>query len=203
MRSDRGCRRTNHWLALEALMAGLAYSAGLCWASVCLVASFRPGNLSAPYWRGLPGLRSDTCGIGAFFALAVCLGTSEYLRLRRRRDLEAPPGWDSLRGTTTPLALAASETVATLATGLAVYLSVNAVTHPATLGVRATHLAPWPTEGTLRVSALFLCACSVTLLRYLTASRDFGFGGRSATSGRRPGGSASSLTSSRGMRPGG
>jgi hypothetical protein len=63
--------------------------------------------------------------------------------------------------------MATSETVAILATGLTIYLSVNAVTHPATLGIRATHLAGWPTEGTLRVSALLFCACSVMVLRYL------------------------------------
>ena len=76
-------------LALEASAAGLAYAAGLCWASVCLLASFRPDDLSTPYWRGVPGLRSDTCGILAFLAVAVCLATSEYLRLGRRRDAAA------------------------------------------------------------------------------------------------------------------
>jgi hypothetical protein len=167
MRSVPSRLRTSRWLLVEALTAGLAYSAGLCWASVCLVASLRPGDLSAPYWRTVPSLRTDTCGIVAFFALAVCLGTSEYLRLRRRRDIEATSGWESLRGTTTLLAMATSETVAILATGLTIYLSVNAVTHPATLGIRATHLAGWPTEGTLRVSALLFCACSVMVLRYL------------------------------------
>jgi hypothetical protein len=59
--------------------------------------------------------------------------------------------------------------VALLATGLVVYLSVNAVTHPATLGVHATHLATWPTEGTLRVAALLSCTCSAAALRYLVA----------------------------------
>ena len=39
-----------HWLAIEALTFGLAYGAGLCWASVCLLASFRPagGSFGAP-----------------------------------------------------------------------------------------------------------------------------------------------------------
>jgi hypothetical protein len=166
-------------LALEALAAGLAYGAGLCWASVCLVASFRPGNLSAPYWRGGPGLRTDSTGIMAFSVLAVCFAASEYLRLSRRRGGAAGParevaggevaGGEVAGGTARLLALAISETVALLATGLVVYLSVNAVTHPATLQVHATHLAPWPTEGTLRVVALFLCACSVAVLRCLWA----------------------------------
>jgi hypothetical protein len=153
--------------ALEALTAGVAYSAGLCGASVCLVASFRPRGLSLPYWRDVPGLRTDTCGIASFFALAVCFGISEYLRLCRRQDRQARPRRASSRGRTTLLAMAVSETVALLASALVVYLSLNAVTHPATLGMRATHLAGWPTEGTLRVSALFLCACAVAVLRYL------------------------------------
>jgi hypothetical protein len=173
--------------AAEALAAGLAYGGGLCWASVCLVASFRPGNLSAPYWRSVPGLRTDTSGILAFFVLAVCFAASEFLRLDRRRagavkpdrevTAEAQPG-----GTARLLALAISETVALLATGLVVYLSVNAVTHPATLEIHATHLVAWPTEGTLRVVALFLCACSVAMLRYLWAVAPAGRGVREVCS---------------------
>jgi TRAP-type C4-dicarboxylate transport system permease small subunit len=65
---------------------------------------------------------------------------------------------------------AVSETTVVLSTGLVLYLSVNAVTHPATLGLQATHFAPWPTERALRVTALLLCICSVTILRYLLAT---------------------------------
>jgi hypothetical protein len=159
----------SRWLAVEASAAGLAYGAGLCWASVCLVASFRPDALSAPYWRGVPGLRTDTSGIVAFFVVAVGFTASEYLRLLRRRDTAVKPGPGLTARTTELLALAILETVALLATGLVVYLSVNAVTHPATLGIHATHLATWPTEGTLRVAALLLCASSAAALRYLVA----------------------------------
>jgi hypothetical protein len=63
--------------------------------------------------------------------------------------------------------LAVAETVAVLATGLFVYLSVNALIHPATLKLQITHLLPWPAEGTVRVEALLLCACSVAVWRYL------------------------------------
>ena len=52
-----------------------------------------------------------------------------------------------------------------LATGLVVYLSVNTVSHPASLNLQATHLAPWPTEGTLRVIALVLCVFSASQVR--------------------------------------
>jgi hypothetical protein len=44
-----------------------------------------------------------------------------------------------------------------------------AVTHPWTLGIHATHLAAWPTEGTLRVAALLLCVGSAAMLRGLWA----------------------------------
>ena len=59
----------------------------------------------------------------------------------------------------------------TCAAGLVVYLSVNAVTHPATLRLQATHLLSWPAEGTLRVVALLLAAVYVAVLRYLWPAR--------------------------------
>lgn len=166
-------------VALEALGTGLAYGAALCWASVCLLGSFRPDDLSAPYWSGMACLRSDTTGIIAFFVVAVCLCTSEFLRLRRRRVLNAMPSPRASDRGLKVLILAVSETVAILATGLVIYLSVNAVTHPVTLGIHATHLVSWPTEGTLWVFALLLCICSVTALRYLLA-------GRTGVRGNRP-----------------
>jgi hypothetical protein len=158
-------------LAVEAAAAGLAFGALLFWASTCLVASFRPQDLADPYWRGIPGLRTDTSGFAAFIVAAVCLLTSEYLRLRRRWHAAASgaaaPSATAVPGGVALLAMAASETVAVLATGLFGYLSVNAVTHPATLQIQATHLLPWPTEGTLRVVALLLCIGSFGMFRYL------------------------------------
>lgn len=159
--------------ATEASAAGLAYSAGLCWASVCLAASFRPGDLSAPYWNGVPGLRTDTCGVVAFFMFGICLVVSKYLRLRERWAGRAASGERRAREAARGFAIATSETVAILATGLVIYLSVNAVTHPATLEMHATHLFSWPTEGTLRVAALLLCAASIALHRYVVARRKF------------------------------
>lgn len=58
-----------------------------------------------------------------------------------------------------------------MSTGLVAYISVNAVTHPFTLHLQATHFAPWPTEGTLRVIALAACAASVGLTHYLHGGR--------------------------------
>lgn len=157
------------WLAVEAAAAGLAFGSLLEWASTALVGSFRPLDLADPYWRGVPWLRTDTSGFAAFLVAAVCLLTSEYLRLRRRRSAASagavPP--PTAPGGAVLLAMAAAETVAVLATGLFGYLSVNAVTHPATQQIQATHLLSWPTEGTLRVAALLLCIVSFGMVRYL------------------------------------
>lgn len=165
------------WLAVEAAAAGLAFGSLLEWASTALVGSFRPLDLADPYWRGVPWLRTDTSGFAAFLVAAVCLLTSEYLRLRRRRSAasagttpraaspEAVP--PTAPGGAVLLAMAAAETVAVLATGLFGYLSVNTVTHPATQQIQATHLLSWPTEGTLRVAALLLCIVSFGMVRYL------------------------------------
>ena len=68
---------------------------------------------------------------------------------------------------------AVAETAAVLATGLVIYLSLNAVTHPFTLRLQLTHLWPWPSEGTVRVIGLGICLVAVATSRYLraTASR--------------------------------
>ena len=151
-------------LAVEALTAGLAFAALLGWASTALVGSFRGQDLPGRYWQPIP-VRTDTSGFIAFVVAAICLAASEYLRLRRRR--EAAPGGPP--GPAATLALAVAETVAVLATGLFVYLSFNAITHPGSLVLHITHLLPWPAEGTVRVEALLLCACSAALWRYLRA----------------------------------
>jgi hypothetical protein len=162
--------RQSRWLAVEAMTFGLAYGAALWWIGVCMLGSFRPAELGTPYWSGIPGLRSDTSGVLAFFAVAFFLTYSEFLRLRRRHTRTTTPGTTPFSGLTSTAVLAASETVAVLATGLVIYLSVNAVTHPETLNRQATHLMSWPTEGTLRVIALLLCICSASMLRFLRSS---------------------------------
>ena len=137
-----GCRQL-----LESVTAGLAYSAGLCWASVCLFASFRPDSLGAPYWSAIPNLRTDTCGIAAFFVVAICLSGCEYLRLYRGRSGAVAPSRAAIIGIASLAVRAVAKTVGVLATGLVVYLSVNSVTHPVTLNMPATHLVTWPMKG--------------------------------------------------------
>jgi hypothetical protein len=65
---------------------------------------------------------------------------------------------------------AMAETAAVLFTGVVIYLSFNAVTHPVTLGLQLTHLLPGPSEGTTRVLALAICLVAVATSRYLRAS---------------------------------
>jgi hypothetical protein len=164
-------------LAIEAITAGLAFGSVLWWASTCLVGSFRPQGMAYPYWPNMPDLRTDTAGFIAFIISAICLTASEYLRLHRCQSVElssrkvAPARQiaEIANVSMRSLIKAACEAIAVLATGLVSYLSVNAVTHPATLLMRATHLLSWPTEGTLRVIALILCVGSVSVLRFLRA----------------------------------
>jgi hypothetical protein len=160
----------NHVLT-EAIAAGLALGSLLWWGSACLVGSFRPQDLAAPYWSGIPHLRTDTSAFAAFIVGGVCLTTSEYMRLRRVRGTtpqrgRTVPGMSGVRAITQ----SSCKTTLILATVLVIYLSVNAVTHPVTLTIRVTHLFPWPTEGTLRMIALALCAVSAGVLRVLAAT---------------------------------
>jgi uncharacterized membrane protein len=164
---DSAARSDRKECVIEAVATGLAYGAGLSCAGALLVASFRPYYLALPYWSRLSWLRTDTCGAASFVVVAVTLVVSEYFRLRRN-------GGGRRRRTSgvrsrAYLARAVAEVVALLSTGLVVYLSVNAVTHPATLLIGATHFASWPTEGTLRVIALLVCVLSVGWLRFMTA----------------------------------
>jgi hypothetical protein len=154
-----------------AIVAGLAYGSGLVWAGACAVGSFRMEYLASPYWPAIPGLRTDTCGAAAFVVAAVSLAVSRYLRLDRKTADELRERVTS-RGGSSPYrtGVAVAETVAVMSTGLVAYLSANAVTHPITLHIQATHFASWPTEGTLRAMALATCAASVGMRRYLQAA---------------------------------
>lgn len=91
---------------------------------------------------------------------------SQYLQLSRRDGAPAqptarPPGVLAVR--------AVAETAA-LSTGVVVYLSLNALTHPFTLRLQLTHLWPWPSEGTVRVIGLGICLVAVATSRYLRAA---------------------------------
>ena len=150
--------------ALESVSTGLAYASGLCWASTCLTAAFHPYLLADPFWDGLPSLRTDTLGIVAFAVACVTLPVSEFLRLRRPAAV-LPVDAPAIRSA----AVALARSTSWLAAAMVAYLTLNAVTHPETLALQATHLAPWPTEALLRVMALVACAVAAAVQRHLSA----------------------------------
>jgi hypothetical protein len=151
---------------LEGALTGLAYAGALVAVSVFLVGSFKPGDLSSPYWQRIGRLRTDTFGFVCFFMATVAFAWSEFLRLSRvARPRSEPVAPDP--GSLALLALATARAVAVAGSVLIAYLSVNAVTHPGTLGLSATHLLSWPTESTLRAVALFFTACAVAVARTL------------------------------------
>jgi hypothetical protein len=172
--------RKNRRLAVEAFTLGLAYAAGLCLISVCLLASFRPNHMAVPYWSDVPGLRSDTAGILSFLAVAVFLPTSEFLRLRRESPGVTAAHYPLGKDVANTAMLAIAETAVILSTVVTIYLSANDVTHPITMSMASTHLTPWPTEGTLRVIALFICVVSVSMVRFLRVRQKLTQGSRVA-----------------------
>jgi hypothetical protein len=170
-------------LAVESAAFGLGYTAVLIWAGSALVGSFSfSGGDANPYWPAIPHLRTDTAGVIAFTVAIVSLTVSKYLQLRRRGTGSAEPApAESAPVEPAPAALAArpagvhavqavAETAVILSTGLVIYLSLNAVTHPVTLTMQLTHLAPGPSEGTVRVIALGICLVAVAVRRYLRAT---------------------------------
>src|SRR5262249_40074684 len=136
-------------LIVESVALGLGYACVLIWGGSALVAAFS-SNESYPYWPGIP-LRTDTSGVLAFAVSAVSLTVSRYLELRRRERRAGTPAVQAVRPAGVLAVQAVAEAAVVCATGLVIYLSLNAVVHPWTLQLQLTHLWPWPSEGTVRV----------------------------------------------------
>jgi hypothetical protein len=154
---------------VESVALGLGYAALLIWGGSALVAAFSPYE-SYPYWPAIPHLRTDTSGVLAFLVSLVCLTVSKYLELRRRAvrgDVQVKP---AVRPAGVLAVQAVAEAAVVCATGLVVYLSLNAVVHPWTLRLQLTHLLPWPSEGTVRVIGLAVCLAAVATRHYLRAA---------------------------------
>jgi hypothetical protein len=162
----RNRSQNNRKLVVESAAFGLGYTAVLIWSGSVLVASFG-ASLATPYWPAIPHLRTDTTGVIAFGVAIVALVVSRYLQLRRR---SCPPARPAARPAGVTLVQAMAETAAVLATGMVIYLSLNAFTHPITLRLQLTHLWPWPSEGTVRVIGLAICLVAVATTRYLRAT---------------------------------
>jgi hypothetical protein len=138
----------------------------LVWIGSALVAAFST-NVGFPYWPLIPRLRTDTMGFLAFGVSAVSLTISRYLELRRRADRGDTPARPAARPAGTLAVQAVADIAVLCATGMVIYLSLNAVTHPDTLNQQLTHLAPRPSEGTVRVLGLIICLAGVATRRYL------------------------------------
>jgi hypothetical protein len=156
-------------LVVESVALGLGYTMMLIFGGSALVAAFSPYE-SYPYWPAIPHLRTDTSGVLAFAVALVSLTVSKYLELRRRGDRGDRPVKPATRPAGVHAVQAVAEAAVVCATGLVVYLSLNAVVHPWTLPVHLTHLAPWPSEGTVRVIGLTVCWAAVAARHYLRAT---------------------------------
>lgn len=154
---------------VESVARGLGYAAVLVFGGAALVAAFS-NNEASPYWALVPRLRTDTSGVLAFAVALVSLAVSRYLELRRRGDRGDTPVRPASRSARVHAVQAVAESALVLATGLVIYLSLNAVTHPWTLEFQLTHLASRPSEGTVRVFGLFVCLAAVATRHYLRAT---------------------------------
>lgn len=167
MNRVRTRRPGNRKLIVESVALGLGYAAVLIWVGSAFVGSFGDFDDAYPYWPAIPHLRTDTAGALAFAVAIVTLVLSRYLQLRRggrgpAQPASRPAGVHALQSVT--------DTGLLLGTGLVLYLSVNAAMHPWTLPVQLSHLAPWPSEGTVRVIALAFCLAGAAVRRYLRAT---------------------------------
>ena len=149
---------------IEGAATGLAYASALAALSAFAVASFRPNNLSMPYWASIGWLRTDTFGFICFVVGTLSFIQAEFLRLTRVIRDTSPVAQPDPRPVSI-VVVAMARAIVAASSVLVVYLSVNAVTHPNTLLLPATHRLSWPTEGTLRVAALIVSAFSVAVAR--------------------------------------
>lgn len=156
-------------LVVESVALGLGFTTLLIFGGSALVAAFSPYE-ATPYWPDIPHLRTDTSGVLAFAVALVSLTVSKYLELRRRARRGDGPVRPVARPAGVLAVQAVAEATAVCATGLVIYLSLNAMVHPWTLPIRLTHLAPGPSEGTTRVIGLAVCLAAVATRHYLRAS---------------------------------
>jgi hypothetical protein len=154
-------------LIVESVALGVGYAAALIWVGSAFVGSFGDFDDAYPYWPAIPHLRTDTAGAVAFAIAIVTLVLSRYLQLRRGGKAPAEP---AARPAGVHALQSVTDTGLVLGTGLVLYLSVNAAMHPWTLPLQLSHLAPYPSEGTVRVIALAFCLVGAAVRRYLRAA---------------------------------
>jgi hypothetical protein len=153
------------WWVVEGALTGLATGSALVAAGALAVGSLRPSELPTPYWVRLGWLRTDTLGVVCFVIATLAFTASESLRLSRTATRPTSAPADASSGPTHVLTLAAARALTAAAAVLVVYLSVNAVTHPRSLDLPATHFGSWPTESTLRVAACVVVTIAAGIAR--------------------------------------
>jgi hypothetical protein len=140
-----------------------------------------------PYWPAIPHLRTDTSGFLAFAVALVSLAVSRYLELRRRGDRGDAQVKPVSRSAGVHAVQAVADAAVVCGTGVVIYLSLNAITHPWSLPLQLSHLAPWPSEGTARVTALAVCVVAVATRHYLRATATRPAGAAPAAENPHPG----------------
>jgi hypothetical protein len=128
------------------------------WIYVAAYAATRPQDLSQAISVVLP-LRRDTFGclcfaVSAIAAVGLQIGTGRLLTPRPR----GTSAIDAVLRTVTGYALL-----------VWIYLCVNSLTHPDTIGIRLTHFAAEPTEGETAVACYAASAVAFTALRLRAA----------------------------------
>jgi hypothetical protein len=132
----------------------------LGWLYVAACAAVRPDEMSSAITVLVP-MRRDTFGVVCF---AVSAGCAAWLQVGTGRLFVAG-------GRGTSAVDAVLRTVAGYALLVWIYLCVNSLTHPYTLGMRLTHFAAEPTEGATAVVCFLMAIAAFLTLRLRGAAR--------------------------------
>jgi hypothetical protein len=125
------------------------------WSYVAVLAVFRPDDLPRPLTHWAAGPRTDTFGAACFAVSFLAYVAGAVVRERR---LSRPSEADEPEGGQPALARALIRAGGVYGAVAWAYIAMNAVSHPRTLSMRLTHLAPWPTEGDFGVTCFVVSA---------------------------------------------
>jgi len=132
----------------------------LGWLYVAACAATRPQDMSLPITALVP-LRRDTFG-SACFLLSAC--AAAWLQVGTGRLFaRSSAGTGALS--------AVLRTVVGYCLLVWLYLCVNSLTHPVTLGLRLTHFSAFPAEGTTAVGCYLAAGAAFVTLRVLGSKR--------------------------------
>lgn len=133
----------------------------LGWIYVAACAAARPQDMSLPITALVP-LRRDTFGSACF---AVSALAAARLQIGTGRLLARSPAG-------TGVLPAVLRTVVGYCLLAWLYLCINSLTHPATIGLRLTHFCAFPAEGTTAVACYLAAGVAFMALRLLGSKRE-------------------------------